>query len=69
MWSGRLSEAEAAFRSLLDREHDPSVEAQARILLSRTLATQGPARWSSSTRRSGWPTGATSGTATATRST
>jgi DNA-binding CsgD family transcriptional regulator len=44
MWSGRLAEAEAAFRSLLDREHDPSVEAQARILLSRTLATQGRIR-------------------------
>jgi DNA-binding NarL/FixJ family response regulator len=41
MWSGRLPEAEAAFRSLLDREHDPSVEAQARILRSRTLGTLG----------------------------
>jgi DNA-binding CsgD family transcriptional regulator len=40
MWSGRLAEAEAAFRSLLGRGHDPSVEAQARILLARTLATQ-----------------------------
>jgi Tetratricopeptide repeat len=44
MWSGRLPEAEAALRSLLDREHDPSVEGQARILLSRTLGTQGRMR-------------------------
>ena len=44
MWSGRLAEAEAAFRSLLDRGHDPSVRAQARILLSRTLGTQGRVR-------------------------
>jgi tetratricopeptide (TPR) repeat protein len=44
MWSGRLAEAEAAFRSLLDRGHDPSVQAQARILLSRTLGTQGRVR-------------------------
>jgi DNA-binding CsgD family transcriptional regulator len=44
MWSGRLAEAEDAFRSLLDREHDPSVAVQARTLLSRTLATQGRVR-------------------------
>jgi DNA-binding CsgD family transcriptional regulator len=44
MWAGRLPEAEAAFRSLLDREHDPTVEAQARILLARTLGTQGRLR-------------------------
>ena len=44
MWSGRLPEAEAALRSLLDREHDPSVEPQARVLLARTLATQGRLR-------------------------
>jgi DNA-binding CsgD family transcriptional regulator len=44
MWAGRLPEAEAAFRSLLDREHDPSVEAEARVLLARTLGTQGRLR-------------------------
>jgi DNA-binding CsgD family transcriptional regulator len=44
MWSGRLPEAEAALRSLLDREPDPSVEPQARVLLARTLATQGRLR-------------------------
>jgi DNA-binding CsgD family transcriptional regulator/tetratricopeptide (TPR) repeat protein len=44
MWSGRLAEAETAFRSLLDRDHDPAVDAQARILLSRTLVTQGRIR-------------------------
>jgi DNA-binding CsgD family transcriptional regulator/TolA-binding protein len=44
MWSGRLAEAETAFRSLLDRVHDPAVDAQARILLSRTLVTQGRIR-------------------------
>jgi DNA-binding CsgD family transcriptional regulator len=44
MWAGRLPEAEAAFRSLLDREHDLSVEAQARVLLARTLGTQGRLR-------------------------
>jgi DNA-binding CsgD family transcriptional regulator len=44
MWSGRLAEAEDAFHSLLDREHDPSVAPQARTLLSRTLATQGRVR-------------------------
>src|SRR5215211_4515080 len=40
----RLAEAEATCRMLLDRERDPSVAAQARILLSRTLATQGRIR-------------------------
>jgi tetratricopeptide (TPR) repeat protein len=44
MWSGRLPEAEAALRSLLDREPDPSVEPRARVLLARTLATQGRLR-------------------------
>jgi DNA-binding CsgD family transcriptional regulator len=44
MWSGRLPEAEATLRSLLEREHDPAVEAQARVLLARTLATQGRLR-------------------------
>ena len=44
MWSGRLPDAEAACRSLLDRDPDPSVEAPARLLLARTLATQGRLR-------------------------
>jgi tetratricopeptide (TPR) repeat protein len=44
MWSGRLADAEAACRSLLDRAHDPSVEAPARLPLARTLAAQGRVR-------------------------
>jgi predicted ATPase len=44
MWSGRLPDAEAICRSLLDRDHDPSVEAPARLLLARTLAAQGRVR-------------------------
>jgi tetratricopeptide (TPR) repeat protein len=44
MWSGRLPDAEAICRSLLDRDHDPSVEASARLLLARTLAAQGRVR-------------------------
>jgi ATP/maltotriose-dependent transcriptional regulator MalT len=41
MLAGRLAEAEATCRSLLDREHDPSVAAPARILLARTLSPEG----------------------------
>jgi DNA-binding CsgD family transcriptional regulator/TolA-binding protein len=44
MWSGRLADAEAACRSLLGRDPDPSVAAPARLLLARTLATQGRLR-------------------------
>ena len=44
MWSGKLPDAEAACRSLLDRDPDPSVEGPARLLLARTLATQGRLR-------------------------
>jgi DNA-binding CsgD family transcriptional regulator len=44
MWSGRLPDAEAACRSLLDRDHDPVVEGPARLLLARTLAAQGRIR-------------------------
>jgi tetratricopeptide (TPR) repeat protein len=44
LWSGRLPDAEAICRSLLDRAHDPSVEAPARLLLARTLAAQGRIR-------------------------
>ena len=44
MWSGRLPDAEATCRSLLERGHDPSLEAPARLLLARTLATQGRLR-------------------------
>jgi tetratricopeptide (TPR) repeat protein len=41
MWSGRLPDAEAACRSLLERGPGPSPAATARLLLARTLATQG----------------------------
>jgi DNA-binding CsgD family transcriptional regulator len=41
MWTGRLADAEATCRTLLDRDHDPSVEGPARLVLARTLATQG----------------------------
>ena len=41
MWAGRIPEAEATCRSLLDRAHDPTVEASARICLGRCLAAAG----------------------------
>jgi predicted ATPase len=41
MWSGRLADAEATCRSLLDRDHDPAAEGPARICLARTLIAQG----------------------------
>jgi tetratricopeptide (TPR) repeat protein len=41
MGAGRLTEAEAAYRRLLDRDHDPSVDAPARLWLVRTLSAQG----------------------------
>jgi DNA-binding CsgD family transcriptional regulator/tetratricopeptide (TPR) repeat protein len=41
MAAGRLTEAEAAYRRLLDRDHDPSVDAPARLWLARTLSAQG----------------------------
>ena len=44
MWSGRLPDAEATCRSLLERAHDPSLEAPARLLLARTLGAQGRLR-------------------------
>ncbi|MDN5853651.1 MAG: AAA family ATPase [Actinomycetia bacterium] len=40
-WAGRLPDAEAACRTLLDRGHDPQVEAPTRICLARTLIAQG----------------------------
>jgi tetratricopeptide (TPR) repeat protein len=44
MWSGRLPDAEAACRSLLERGPGPSPAATGRLLLARTLATQGRMR-------------------------
>jgi DNA-binding CsgD family transcriptional regulator len=44
MLAGRLADAEATCHALLDRDHDPSVQAPTRILLARTLATQGRLR-------------------------
>jgi hypothetical protein len=44
MWAGRLAEAETTCHLLLDREHAPSVEGQAHLLLARTLAAQGRIR-------------------------
>jgi DNA-binding CsgD family transcriptional regulator len=44
MWAGRLAEAEAIWRVLLARDHDPSVTAWARICLGRTLLAGGRAR-------------------------
>jgi DNA-binding CsgD family transcriptional regulator len=44
MWAGRLADAETTCRLLLDREHAPSVEGQAHLLLARTLAAQGRIR-------------------------
>jgi DNA-binding CsgD family transcriptional regulator len=41
MAAGRLTEAEAAYRRLLDRDHDQSVDAPARLWLARTLSAQG----------------------------
>ncbi len=44
MWAGRLADAEAVSRSLLDGPHAPSVDAAARICLGRCLLTQGRIR-------------------------
>jgi tetratricopeptide (TPR) repeat protein len=44
MWAGRLADAEATCRALLARDHDPSVEGPTRLVLARTLATQGRIR-------------------------
>jgi DNA-binding CsgD family transcriptional regulator len=43
-WAGRLADAEATCRVLLDRDHDPSLQAQARICLGWILVAQGRMR-------------------------
>jgi DNA-binding CsgD family transcriptional regulator len=43
MWAGRRAEAEAACRSLLGRDHDPSVTARVRICLGRAFLAGGRA--------------------------
>lgn len=40
MWSGRVEEGEAALRALLERPHDPSVDAPARLALGQSLLLQ-----------------------------
>ena len=44
MAAGRLTDAEAAYRLLLDRDHDPSVDTPARLWLARTVSAQGRMR-------------------------
>ncbi len=41
MWAGRIAEAEATCRSLLNRPHDPAVDASAQLCLGRCLLTAG----------------------------
>lgn len=41
MWAGRIAEAEAACRELLDRPHDPAVDVPARMCLGRCLMVLG----------------------------
>ena len=41
MLAGAIAEAEATCRSLLDRDHDPSVEGLARLCLGRAVVAQG----------------------------
>jgi DNA-binding CsgD family transcriptional regulator len=41
MLAGGIAEAEATCRSLLDRDHDPSVEGLARLYLGRAVVAQG----------------------------
>jgi hypothetical protein len=41
MLAGGIAEAEATCRSLLDRDHDPSVEGLARLCLGRAVVAQG----------------------------
>ena len=41
MLAGRIADAQAACRSLLDRDHDPQVEGPVRICLGRALLAQG----------------------------
>lgn len=44
VWAGRIGDAEAARRSLLDRDHDRSVEDAVRICLGHALLAAGRAR-------------------------
>jgi hypothetical protein len=44
MWAGRVHDAETACRSLLDRDHDPSVEGPARICLAWISVAEGRMR-------------------------
>jgi DNA-binding CsgD family transcriptional regulator len=44
MWAGRLAEAEATSRALLDRGHDPSVACLVRLSLAQALLATGWAR-------------------------
>ena len=44
MWAGRMHDAETACRSLLDRDHDPSVEGPARICLAWIFVAEGRMR-------------------------
>lgn len=40
MWSGRVPEGEAALRALLERPHDPAIDAPARLALGQSLLLQ-----------------------------
>ncbi|HET6749023.1 MAG TPA: AAA family ATPase [Actinomycetes bacterium] len=44
VWAGRLADAEATCRVLLDRDHDPSLQAQARICLGWIMVAEGRMR-------------------------
>src|SRR5215472_2506072 len=44
MWAGRITDAEATCRSLLDRDLDPSLEGAVRICLGHALLSAGRAR-------------------------
>jgi tetratricopeptide (TPR) repeat protein len=44
MWAGRVNDAKTACRSLLDRDHDPSVEGPARICLASIFVAEGRMR-------------------------
>ena len=44
LWAGRIVDAEAECRALLDRAHDPAVEGRTRLCLARCLVAEGRAR-------------------------
>ena len=44
LWAGRIADAETACRSLLNRDHDRSVEDAVRICLGHALLSAGRAR-------------------------